>query len=1190
MLRKTISLMLTVSLLISMVGLLSGVQISALEVKPTYEDKESEPLVETKANLDYIVPVGSGYDITYYDQDNNEVDVTVGDSVASVDEMSFPSSYDLRDESRGTPVRDQGSEGLCWDFATTASIESSILSNPELRAALGENPQETLDLSEAGNAWYIHTNIEDEDSYLYGDYIYDENRGDEGGYHTTIVQGLSSGFGAYPEDLMIYSDWEKGFSEALRFYSDYRLKDFIDFSYDINLMKERVMNYGALYLSYPQNYNSNFNMTEDGMQAFYSNGTPINPDESDAQGHAVAVVGWDDNFSRENFCEEMRPENDGAWLIKNSWGTDSGSTAEGYEGYFWMSYESVVSDVAQYVVQSVDEFDNIYQHQYTYDFYLNVKSAANVFMAENDEILEQICFSNFYPVNATFEIYKLNKNYTTPVDGELILSFEEYVNYSGTHCIEVPETVELLSGDIFSIVIKSENELDIGQRVINENPIQLEKASYYFDDQWQDVTTDDFDFTSYMCIKAYTSNKDGAVYKNELSDLVSYAENFEINEDLYQEIKDNITAELENAKKVLNDNTASQNTVDNTYCLLKKAVDEYTDLIVEINSMEDYIRFYNATINKKYVDSIINLNTDLDFSGLDEFKPLFNNGCFEGVFNGNGHTISNLKVNSSDEGACGLFYELNGATVSNLNLENCSFNAYRRAGAICAVTNNSAIFDITITDSEIVTNFRSAGGIASQAESTTITDCEISGTRIASKQEDACGIIGTDFDIIVENCEIYDTEIIARNCAAIFSDGTEDNCVYENVILKAWGYLGLSDNVNVYLNSDNYDCASLLVYENDKITLNPYIGEIAEVSSDEAIVTKSGDIYEIDLNGNTRADIWVTYEPFDVNYFSFSYDILTNEVELIYYYNYEDVTATEIIFPSKIGLLTVTSISSDFSIESVAPIKSIVWAEGIEMIPSFMFMSFTDLETVTIPDSVKYIGYGAFLACENIKDVYYGGTEEQWNLLRIGSVNESIKNANIHFTPDETTSVTTDPVESTPVVTEPESTVTDPVESTPVTEPESTVTDPVESTPVTDPDSTVTEPVESTTETEPESTVTEPVESTTVTEPESTTTEPAESTTATEPESTTEPTESATATEATEPTQSTTTEPKPEFEVGDVNKDGKVNIKDATLIQKHIAKLLELDSAQLVLADCNMDNKVNIKDATYIQKKIAKLI
>lgn len=59
--------------------------------------------------------------------------------------------------------------------------------------------------------------------------------------------------------------------------------------------------------------------------------------------------------------------------------------------------------------------------------------------------------------------------------------------------------------------------------------------------------------------------------------------------------------------------------------------------------------------------------------------------------------------------------------------------------------------------------------------------------------------------------------------------------------------------------------------------------------------------------------------------------------------------------------------------------------------------------------------------------------------------------------------------------------------------------------------------------------------------------------------------------------------------MGDVDLDGAVKIKDATLIQKALAKLAELDDKQDVLADVTEDGKVNIKDATAIQKYLAKI-
>ncbi|MBQ9742114.1 MAG: dockerin type I repeat-containing protein [Ruminococcus sp.] len=57
--------------------------------------------------------------------------------------------------------------------------------------------------------------------------------------------------------------------------------------------------------------------------------------------------------------------------------------------------------------------------------------------------------------------------------------------------------------------------------------------------------------------------------------------------------------------------------------------------------------------------------------------------------------------------------------------------------------------------------------------------------------------------------------------------------------------------------------------------------------------------------------------------------------------------------------------------------------------------------------------------------------------------------------------------------------------------------------------------------------------------------------------------------------------------LGDANEDGKVNVKDATAIQKHIASLASLSDTGRILADVDANGNVNIKDATAIQKHVA---
>ncbi len=62
-----------------------------------------------------------------------------------------------------------------------------------------------------------------------------------------------------------------------------------------------------------------------------------------------------------------------------------------------------------------------------------------------------------------------------------------------------------------------------------------------------------------------------------------------------------------------------------------------------------------------------------------------------------------------------------------------------------------------------------------------------------------------------------------------------------------------------------------------------------------------------------------------------------------------------------------------------------------------------------------------------------------------------------------------------------------------------------------------------------------------------------------------------------------------QYNNGDVNRDGNVNVKDATVIQEYVAKMRKFDPMQEKLADVNLDSFINVKDATLVQKVIAKL-
>lgn len=78
-------------------------------------------------------------------------------------------------------------------------------------------------------------------------------------------------------------------------------------------------------------------------------------------------------------------------------------------------------------------------------------------------------------------------------------------------------------------------------------------------------------------------------------------------------------------------------------------------------------------------------------------------------------------------------------------------------------------------------------------------------------------------------------------------------------------------------------------------------------------------------------------------------------------------------------------------------LTSVTIGNSVTTIGSSAFYYCDSLASVTIPDSVTTIGYDAFSGCDSLTDVYYGGTYEDWSGISIGSNNEDLTEANIHY-------------------------------------------------------------------------------------------------------------------------------------------------------------------------------------------------
>ncbi len=234
----------------------------------------------------------------------------------------YPASFDLRDAGRVSPVRQQENYSTCWIQAAIASLESSLL------------PDQVYDFSENNLANHMASKLVFE------------------GHGTNRL--AAAYFTRWDGPVLERSDPypRKGRSpeglRAVRHVQDVLFLPERMGPLDNDALKWAVSTVGGVScaIAFDNQY------LDPGTMAYRSTSPGL------FLNHYVTVVGWDDRFPASAFRDE--PEGDGAFLIKNSWGTDWG-----HEGYFWISYHDANfgRDMAVFcAAEAPTDYDAIYQH------------------------------------------------------------------------------------------------------------------------------------------------------------------------------------------------------------------------------------------------------------------------------------------------------------------------------------------------------------------------------------------------------------------------------------------------------------------------------------------------------------------------------------------------------------------------------------------------------------------------------------------------------------------------------------------------------------------------------------------------------------------------------------------------------------------------------------------------------------
>jgi len=342
-------------------------------------------------------------------------------SATDVTTATLPGRFDLRTLGKVTEVKNQGQCGSCWAFSTFASLESGLLGS------------ESWDFSE--------NNLRNSHGY--------DLLSCQGGNAMMATAYLARWSGALTESSDPYSTVSKSASSvtspntgAVKHVQEVLFIPDRSSASDNENIKRALTEKGAIFSTIRWEESS---YRSSSASYYYSGSSPAN--------HAITIVGWDDSYDRNRFA--TKPQGNGAFIVKNSWGRSWGEN-----GYFYVSYYDtwIGRDNAFFSAEGSGNYDHIYQYDplgWVVSYGENSETAyfANIFTAQSAEEVTAVSF--YTPATDSryqLSVYKGVKN--SPVTSNAEISQSGTIGVPGYHTIPLSSPVLLQKGERFSVVVK----------------------------------------------------------------------------------------------------------------------------------------------------------------------------------------------------------------------------------------------------------------------------------------------------------------------------------------------------------------------------------------------------------------------------------------------------------------------------------------------------------------------------------------------------------------------------------------------------------------------------------------------------------------------------------------------------------------------------------------------------------------